>query len=99
MGSHKPITKTAAWKHEHEFMNTTTRWDNYPLQTIKWPVVFGNHNEEKRKGIVPGYYQCVCDDASCETPLVSIKLVYICNTSANHATALTSKVSVDEVGT
>ena len=27
--------------------------------------------------------------------LVSIKLVYIWNTSASHATALTSKVSVD----
>jgi hypothetical protein len=28
------IIKTAAWKHEHEFVNTTTRWDNYPLQVI-----------------------------------------------------------------
>jgi hypothetical protein len=25
----KPITETAAWKHEHDFVNTTTRWDNY----------------------------------------------------------------------
>ena len=28
--------QTAAWKHEHEFVNTTTRWDNYPLQVINW---------------------------------------------------------------
>ena len=28
------ITETAAWKHEHEFVNTTTRWDSYPLQMI-----------------------------------------------------------------
>jgi hypothetical protein len=28
------IIKTAAWKHKHEFVNTTTRWDNYPLQVI-----------------------------------------------------------------
>jgi hypothetical protein len=26
----KPITEAAAWKHEHDFVNTTTRWDNYP---------------------------------------------------------------------
>ncbi|KAF8274702.1 hypothetical protein EI94DRAFT_1695831 [Lactarius quietus] len=26
----RPITKTAAWKHEHDFMNTMTRWNNYP---------------------------------------------------------------------
>ena len=28
--------QTATWKHEHEFVNTTTRWDNYPLQVINW---------------------------------------------------------------
>ena len=86
MRSHKPITKTAAWKHEHEFVNTTTRWDNYPLQTIdEWRMVSGNHDGEKRKGVVD--IKCVRDDASCETPLLS-QLVYICNTSASHATAL-----------
>ena len=43
------ITEAAAWKHEHEFVNTTTRWDSYPLQTIN-----GIHDEvkEKRKGVV-----------------------------------------------
>ena len=62
MRSHKPITKTAAWKHEHEFVNTMTRWDNYPLQMTrwdnyplqmtKWRMVSANHDGEKRKGIV-----------------------------------------------
>ena len=52
MRSHKPITKTAAWKHEHKFVNTTTRWDNYPPQTTKWRMVSANHDGEKRKGIV-----------------------------------------------
>jgi hypothetical protein len=28
----KSITETAAQKHEHEYVNMTTRWDNYPLQ-------------------------------------------------------------------
>ena len=43
------ITEAAAWKHEHEFVNTTTRWDSYPPQTIN-----GIHDEvkEKRKGVV-----------------------------------------------
>ena len=42
------MTKTAAWKHEHEFVNTTTRWDSYPLQTIEWQVVSGNYVGEKK---------------------------------------------------
>ena len=37
MRSHTPLTETAAWKHEHEFVNTTTRWDKYPLQMINSP--------------------------------------------------------------
>jgi hypothetical protein len=27
-----PASDSAAWRHEHEYVNTTTRWDNYPLQ-------------------------------------------------------------------
>ncbi|KAH9023463.1 hypothetical protein EDB84DRAFT_1440948 [Lactarius hengduanensis] len=29
--------QTAVWKHEHEFVNTTTMRDNYPLQKIRRP--------------------------------------------------------------
>ena len=45
----KPIINTAAWKREHESVNTTTRWDNYPLQVINCPSV---HDEERKKGVV-----------------------------------------------
>src|SRR6267142_5219757 len=27
-----PVSNSAAWRHEHEYVNTTTRWDNNPLQ-------------------------------------------------------------------
>ena len=73
MRSHKPITKTAAWKHEHEFVNTTTRWDNYPPQTIKWWMVSANHEGEKRRvsWILLGCMRRL----SRETPLL-FRLVY-----------------------
>ncbi|KAH9011934.1 hypothetical protein EDB85DRAFT_1900696 [Lactarius pseudohatsudake] len=29
--------QTTVWKHEHEFVNTTTMRDNYPLQKIRRP--------------------------------------------------------------
>ena len=48
-GPSKPITNTAAWKREHKSVNTTTRWDNYPLQAINCPAV---HDEERREGVM-----------------------------------------------
>lgn len=47
----KPITETAAWKRDHESVNTTTRWDKYPLQTIEYVMVSGKHDEKE-----DGYY-------------------------------------------
>ncbi|KAH9034182.1 hypothetical protein EDB84DRAFT_1676240 [Lactarius hengduanensis] len=51
--------QTAVWKHEHEFVNTTTMRDNYPLQIRRpwWGKTcgggkesfFGFHNPKNRK--------------------------------------------------
>jgi hypothetical protein len=49
--SPKPMTETAAWKREHESVNTTTRWDNYPQQVIHQPVASGKHDGVKQ-GVV-----------------------------------------------
>jgi hypothetical protein len=35
---------SAAWQHEHEYVNTTTRWDNCPLQMINWSIASGAHD-------------------------------------------------------
>ena len=75
MRSHKPITKTAAWKHEHEFVNTMTRWDNYPLQTIKWRMVSANHDGEKRKGVMDIAGVCVTTVGAWNPTLVSISIL------------------------
>ena len=42
---YRPMTNSAAWQHEHEHVNTTTRWDNCPLQVIDCPYsnVSGPH--------------------------------------------------------
>jgi hypothetical protein len=33
------MTNSAARQHEHEYVNTTTRWDNCPLQVIDQSIV------------------------------------------------------------
>jgi len=35
----RPMTNSAARQHEHEYVNTTTRWDNCPLQVIDQSIV------------------------------------------------------------
>jgi len=30
-----PVSNSAAWRHEHEYVNTTTKWDNHPLKKTR----------------------------------------------------------------